>query len=134
MDKILLNIVFSLGTILVSALISFWFSTRISKQSHQMQLRSDKAESYKIKFLEFKDYIQIAQQQVQYRYLNLERFGSKEISILENKEIFNRILRLGTELNSITVLHGKLFNIEILTPDDIYLYHSAIVDLAFELD
>ena len=72
-------------------------------------------------------------QTVAYKYKNLENFESRDELIFEDSSIFNRILNLGTKLNSITVLHGKLFNIDILLPDDIYKYHSSIVDLMFEI-
>lgn len=86
-----------------------------------------------MKFLDFKDYIQIAEQIVAYKYNNLERFENRDELIFEDLNIFNRILNLDTKLNSITILHGKLFNIDILLPDDICNYHSSIVDLMLEI-
>lgn len=123
----------SVFAVFFSAFLSHYSSKKITKESHQMQLRAYKTEEYKNMFLDFKDSVQFAQQKVQYKYNNLESFNNRDELIFEDSEVFNRIINLGTKLNSMTVLHGKLYNIDIFLPEDIYNYHSAIVDLMFEL-
>ena len=115
----------------IGGYLSFLFSKKLNRRTHQMNLRYDKYDDFVITINRLRDYIDIVTQETKMEFLNYKRNGESR----ENRhmELFNEILEVASKLAVQVRDYGKLFNISEFDYSKVCEVHGAALNIAFKM-